>query len=38
MALLRLIRGNLMECEREINGNITKSDSKFALIFVNHHI
>ena len=33
MALLELIRGNLMECQKKI----TKSDNNFAPTFVNHH-
>ena len=36
MALLGLIRGNLMECQKNIE-NITKSDSNFAQTLVDHH-
>ena len=36
MALLGLIRGNLMECQKNIE-NITKSDSNFAPTLVDHH-
>ena len=36
MALLGLIRGNLMECLKNIE-NITKSGSNFAPTLVDHH-
>ena len=38
MALLALIRGNLMEYQKKKNENITKSGSNFAPTFVDHHI
>ena len=38
MALLELIRGNLMECQKESIEKITKSDSNFAPTFVDHHL
>ena len=38
MALLGLLRGNLMECQKKIFENMTKSDSNFAPTFVDHHV
>ena len=38
MALLALIRGNLMEYQKKKYENITKSGSNFAPTFVDHHI
>ena len=37
MALVLLIRGNLMECQKEFE-NINKSDSNFGPGFVNYHV
>ena len=37
VALLGLIRRNLMECQGENIENITKSDSNFSSTFVDHH-
>ena len=37
MALLELIRGNLIEYQKENIENITKIDSNFAPIFIDHH-
>ena len=36
--LLELIRGNLMEYQKKILKNITKSDSNFAPNLVDHHL
>ena len=38
VALLRFIRRNLMECQKKIIKNITKSESNFVLTIVNHHV
>ena len=39
MALLGLIRGNVMEYQKKKNvENITKSDSNFASTFVDNHL
>ena len=38
VALLGLIRRNLMECQGENIENITKSDSNFSSTFVDHHV
>ena len=38
MALLGLIRRNLMECQKKIIENITKLDSNSGPTFVNHHV
>ena len=38
VALLRLIRGNLMECQKKILKNITKSDRNFVPNYVDHHV
>ena len=37
VALLRLIRGNLMECQKKILKT-TKSDRNFAPTFLDHHL
>ena len=37
MALLRFIRQNVMECQKESIENITKLDGNFASTFVDHH-
>ena len=38
VALIELIRGNLMECQKKILKNITRSDSNFASTFVDYHL
>ena len=38
VALLGLIRRNLMECQGENIENITKSVSNFSSTFVDHHV
>ena len=38
VTLLRLICGNLMECQKKIMKNVTKLDSHFAPAFVDHHL
>ena len=41
MALLELIHGNLLECQKtQVKNieNITESDSNFAPTFVDHHL
>ena len=38
VALVKLVRRNLIECQKKILKNITKSDSKFAPTFFDHHV
>ena len=38
VSLLGLICGDLKECQKKNMENITKSDTNFAPIFVDHHL